>query len=313
MAGSKNEFLGGRSVAVTCRPPLTSTACSAETLQRWSWDVGKEGTTCQPFRGTSVASKFSDTPQRLGWSVNSRLVHPASALSSWSFVPVSLSLRKRNSKVGGLRAEQVNVEFRPAIAQLAGGDYDGDDVAVTMNAPLIKFLRETLDSLDKLPLQEASEVKDLVDGQDEEPFSDEVFHHEARRVVLQTGVSHLRFIFTPLATLAKRSLPQEYVNLLRNLVKDGMAKEKKDSFILAAGDQVAESIASVSKGQLRRMDLLSTSAREKIEHRNVLCAHYLNKEPGLERILRALALHRTKASNGLALPSQCFDKPLWDV
>ena len=55
--------------------------------------------------------------------------------------------------------------------------------------------------------------------------------------------------------------------LLRKLVKDGMAKEKKDSFILCAGDQVAECIASVSKGQLRRMGLLSTSARGKIEEK----------------------------------------------
>ena len=87
----------------------------------------------------------------------------------------------------------------------------------------------------------------------------------------------------------------------------------KDSFILCASDQVAESVACVSKGQLRRMGLLSTSARDKIEHRNVLCAHYLNKGPGLERILRALALHRSKASNGMAPPSQTFQKPLWDL
>ena len=128
-----------------------------------------------------------------------------------------------------------------------------------------------------------------------------------------TGVAHLRFIFTPLATLAKRGLPQEYVNLLRKLVKDGMAKEKKESFILCAGDQVAEGLASVSNGQLRRMGLLSTSARDKIEHRNVLCAHYLNKEPGLDRILRALSLHRSKASNGMAPPSKSFEKPLWEL
>ena len=60
---------------------------------------------------------------------------------------------------------------------------------------------------------------------------------------------------------------------------------------------MAESLASVSKDQLRRMNLLRTSARDKIEHRNVLYAHYLNKEPGLERVFRALALHRQKASS----------------
>ena len=127
------------------------------------------------------------------------------------------------------------------------------------------------------------------------------------------GVAHLRFIWTPLATLPKKGMTQDYVTLLRKLVQDGMAKEKQDSFILAAGDNVAEGLANVSKGQLRRMGLLSTTARGKIEHRNLLCAHYLNKEPGLERVLRALAAHRQKASNGLTSPSQCFQKPLWNL
>ena len=105
-------------------------------------------------------------------------------------------------------------------------------------------------------------------------------------------------------------MTQDYVTLQRKLVQDGMAKEKQDCFILAAGDHVAEGLANVSEGQLRRMGLLSTTARDKIEHRNLLCAHYLNKEPGLERVLRALAVHRQKASNGLTSPSQCFQKPL---
>ena len=52
---------------------------------------------------------------------------------------------------------------------------------------------------------------------------------------------------------------------------------------------------------------------DKIEHRNLLCAHYLNQEPGLERVLRALAVHRQKASNGLTSPSRCFQKPLWNL
>ena len=116
-----------------------------------------------------------------------------------------------------------------------------------------------------------------------------------------------------LATLPKKGMTQDYVTLQRKLVQDGMAKEKQDCFILAAGDHVAEGLANVSEGQLRRMGLLSTTARDKIEHRNLLCAHYLNKEPGLERVLRALAVHRQKASNGLTSPSQCFQKPLWNL
>ena len=59
---------------------------------------------------------------------------------------------------------------------------------------------------------------------------------------------------------------------------------------LTADDNVAESIAAVSRG----MGLLSSSARDAIEHRNILCAHYLNKVAGLTRVLRALALRKQK-------------------
>ena len=54
-----------------------------------------------------------------------------------------------------------------------------------------------------------------------------------------------------------------------------------------------------------------TSLRVKFMYdRIMLCyctLHYLNQEPGLERVLRALA---QKASGGLANPSQCFQKPV---
>ena len=86
-----------------------------------------------------------------------------------------------------------------------------------------------------------------------------------------------------------------------------------NSFVLCAGDNAAESVASVSKGQLRRMNLMRSSATDKIEHRNVLRAHYLNKEPGLRRVLRALKMHREKAAAGLISPGNCFKKPLWDL
>lgn len=108
-------------------------------------------------------------------------------------------------------------------------------------------------------------------------------------------------------------MSQEYLDLLRRMVPAKIAKERRNNFVLAAGDQVAESVAAISKKQLRRMSLLSPSSRDRIEHRNVLYAHYLNKEPGLLRVLRALAVHRQKASSGLVSPMDAFKKPLWDV
>ena len=67
----------------------------------------------------------------------------------------------------------------PAITQLAGGDYDGDDVAVTMNSDFIGFLRGTLPALRSLPFEEAKDVVELVENQEEVPFSDATFRHEA--------------------------------------------------------------------------------------------------------------------------------------
>ena len=72
-------------------------------------------------------------------------------------------------------------------------------------------------------------------------------------VPAMSGVSHLRFVFTPLATLPKKGMSQEYMTLLRQMVVDGIAKERKTSFVFTAGDNVVESIAAVSKNQLRRM------------------------------------------------------------
>ena len=45
---------------------------------------------------------------------------------------------------------------------------------------------------------------------------------------------------------------QQKVAQLRRLVADGVAKEKKDLFMLAGGDQIAESLANVGKRELRR-------------------------------------------------------------
>ena len=95
------------------------------------------------------------------------------------------------------------------------------------------------------------------------------------------------------------------------LVQDGTAKERRSDFVLTAGDNAAESVASVSKTQLGRMNLLRSVSSGPIEHRSLLAAHYLKKNPGLESVLRALALHRQKASSGLLSPRGCFQKPLW--
>ncbi len=45
----------------------------------------------------------------------------------------------------------------------------------------------------------------------------------------------------------------------------------------------------------------------------IACAFYLNKNLGLESVLRALVLHRQKASSCLLLPRGCVQKASWKV
>jgi hypothetical protein len=80
---------------------------------------------------------------------------------------------------------------------------------------------------------------------------------------------------------------------------------------MVGGDNVAESIASVTKGQLRRHGL-SRNSTDRIEHRNTLAVHYLNKNPGLDAVLSALARFRSTLSCGLVAPSRAFLEAPWE-
>ena len=67
-----------------------------------------------------------------------------------------------------------------------------------------------------------------------------------------------------------------------------------------------------SKTQLRRMNLLRSVSSDPIVRTQVIAGSALSQqEPGLESVLRALAMHRQKASSGLLSPRECFQKPLW--
>ena len=135
----------------------------------------------------------------------------------------------------------------------------------------------------------------------------------AANVVSLKGVSHLRFIFTPLAVIPKKGLDQNSINLFRRLVGDEVCKERRDSFVLTAGDNCAESLCAVSKKQLRRTNLNIAVVRDKIEHRYLLSSHFLNKAPGLARIMQALRCHKMICMSGLVSPTDAFKKPLWQL
>ena len=99
----------------------------------------------------------------------------------------------------------------------------------------------------------------------------------------------------------------------RRLVGDEVCKERRDSYVLTAGDNCAESLCAVSKKQLRRTNLNIAVVRDKIENRYLLNSHFLNKAPGLERIMQALRCHKMKCMSGLVFPTDAFKKPLWQL
>ena len=80
---------------------------------------------------------------------------------------------------------------------------------------------------------------------------------------------------------------------------------------MVGGDQVAESLASITKSQLRRHGL-SRNVSDPIEHRNVLSVHYIHKNPGLSSIMSALARFRKYAETSYTPVSRVFSNAPWE-
>ena len=79
--------------------------------------------------------------------------------------------------------------------------------------------------------------------------------------------------------------------------------------MLRSGDNVAESLMSVGKKQLRRLGQLG-GGKDSLEHRNILSAFFVHTHPGVQDVLQALKNLRAKA-NGTLKPSETFKTPLW--
>ena len=58
---------------------------------------------------------------------------------------------------------------------------------------------------------------------------------------------------------------------------------------------------------------LQRVVNDPIEHHNILAAHYLNKHPGLESVLKALARFRQLAMKSCRKPSLVFKEAPWDA
>ena len=58
---------------------------------------------------------------------------------------------------------------------------------------------------------------------------------------------------------------------------------------------------------------LQKVVNDPIEHRNILAVHYINKHPGLESVLKALARFRRLALKSCRKPSLVFKEAPWDA
>eukprot|EP00435_Cladocopium_sp_Y103_P014476 s2739_g3.t1 len=126
------------------------------------------------------------------------------------------------------------------------------------------------------------------------------------------GVAHWKNLFTPLSTIPKRNLDEDTKKLLQRSAKktkNPVVREHRNSFLMTGGDNVAESLVRVGKHQLRRLGQLG-GAKDSLEHRNILSAFYIHRNPGLQSVLHALRCHREKV-NGALSPAKTFNTALW--
>ena len=126
------------------------------------------------------------------------------------------------------------------------------------------------------------------------------------------GVSHIKHLFTPLSVIPKKGMVDAEVRLLRDLVKQGCARETRMGFRVVGGDNSAEALASVTKKQLRRHGLISVT-NDSIEHRNLLAVHHINKKPGLLTVLTALKKFREMSMSSLQPASKVWDRAPWKL
>ena len=65
-----------------------------------------------------------------------------------------------------------------------------------------------------------------------------------------------------------------------------VVRETKESYLITGGDNVAESLMSVGKKQLRRLGQLG-GGKDALEHRNILSAFFVHTHPGVQNVLQA--------------------------
>ena len=129
---------------------------------------------------------------------------------------------------------------------------------------------------------------------------------EAGRPSLK-GVKHITKVFTPVAKLLKSKLANDVVKMLRSSTKGKrpQVKEPKLYFVLAAGDNAAESMSGHIKNTMRRLGDMGRPNIAVPIAKNVqaLAAAALLRRAGFQSVLDALRQYRIACSIGaVSLP-----------
>lgn len=126
-----------------------------------------------------------------------------------------------------------------------------------------------------------------------------------------TGVSHLRKIYTPASQLQKKDLDKRTSKLLKRNSKGPrrLAREYKNHWRLAGGDNAAESLLGHVKNAGRRMQTVGRTGSSALKEVQSLAAARLLRCPGLLTILKAYRQYREAGLKGQLQmsPSQCFE------
>ena len=125
------------------------------------------------------------------------------------------------------------------------------------------------------------------------------------------GVSHLKKVFTPLATVSKSSVISAEKTTLKKFAKGRkpVVKESPRLFKAPAGDQKAENRLGCIKQTMRRQNALGrNSSKKNLKNIQVLAAASLHRQPGLKKVLTAMTLYRKDCAAGIVKlsPSDAF-------
>ena len=114
-------------------------------------------------------------------------------------------------------------------------------------------------------------------------------------------VSHARKVFTPLTTFPKSKLGAFAHRTLKKCAEKNLARETRQSFSVAAGDNKAEGRLGAVKGNMRRLGVLGRwNGSSKKKRVQVLASAALHRMPGIGTILKACKQYRLALSRGQA-------------